>query len=83
MTPSKIKLLKWIAFIFATSLTLTTIFVLPRFQRKIPAIPDDKIHTKILKIEECIQCHVKTTEKPLPKNHAAKQQCLYCHKYPQ
>lgn len=83
MTPNKIKILKWLAFIIATTLALTTMFVLPRYQRKIPDIPDDKVHTTILKMDECIECHVKNPVNLLPDNHAARQQCLYCHKYPQ
>lgn len=81
MTTANIKILKWLAFIIATALAITTIFVLPRLQRKIPNIPDNMMHTKILKIEECIQCHINPLKKTLPESHAARQQCLYCHKY--
>lgn len=82
MTPAKIKLLKWLAFIIATSLTLTTIFILPRLQKTIPDIPVDQSHAGISKIEECIHCHINSTADRLPDSHKARQQCLFCHKYP-
>ena len=80
MNQSRINVLKWVSFSIATLLALFTIFIVPRLHKKIPDIPGNALHSKLSKITECIQCHSDTGSNPLPRSHAAREQCLYCHK---
>ena len=80
MKQPRIVLIKWIAFVVATTLVIFTIFIIPRLNKKMPDIPSDELHIRVTKINECIYCHIEAGNNPLPQNHAAKKQCLYCHK---
>ncbi|MBI5756739.1 MAG: hypothetical protein HZA12_07420 [Nitrospirae bacterium] len=72
--------IRWIAFVAATLLAIATVFILPRLQSKIPDVPDNNIHIKVSDISECINCHSLSGGNPLPVKHAAREQCLYCHR---
>ena len=72
--------IKWIAFAIVTLLTISTVFLIPRIQRKIPDVPGNNTHISVTKVSECINCHVISGKTLLPKDHAAREQCLYCHK---
>lgn len=72
--------IKWIAFAIVTLLTILTVFMIPRLQRKIPDVPRNNVHIRVTNVGECINCHVITGEVSLPKDHAAREKCLYCHK---
>lgn len=72
--------IKWIAFAIVTLLTISTVFLIPRIQRKIPDVPGNNDHISVTNVSECINCHVISGKTPLPKDHAAREQCLYCHK---